>query len=88
MASSCTSSNHNGKNDSISYATAIYTDGSKMGGKVGAGVAIYKDKMLVRKCKYRLQNCCSNNQVEQIAILKTLEKLPTLAIQNRGRVAI
>jgi len=51
-------------------------------------VAIYKDKMLVRKCKYKLQNCCSNSQVEQIAILKTLEKLPTIAIQNSGRVAI
>jgi hypothetical protein len=39
-------------NDSISYATEIYTDGSKIGGKVGAGVAIYTDKTLVRQCKY------------------------------------
>jgi hypothetical protein len=37
--------------DLISYATPIYTDGSKIGGKVGAGVAIYTDKMLGRKCK-------------------------------------
>jgi len=50
--------------DSTSYATEIYTDGSKIGGKVGAGVAIYTEKMLVRQCKYRIQDCCSNNQVE------------------------
>ena len=52
--------------DLISYATQIYTDGSKIGGKVGVGVAIYMDKRLVRKCKYKLQDCCSNNQAEQI----------------------
>jgi hypothetical protein len=33
--------------DLISYATQIYTDGSEIGGKVGAaGVAIYTDKRL------------------------------------------
>ena len=74
--------------DSTSYATEIYIDGSKIGGKVGAGVAIYTDKMLVRQCKYRLQGCCSNNQAEQIAILKSLEQLPTLADQNNRKVTI
>jgi hypothetical protein len=48
--------------DSISYVTEIYTDGSKIGGKFGAGVAIYTDKTLVRQCKYKLQDFCSNNQ--------------------------
>ena len=60
------------------YPTEIYTDGSKVGGKVGAGVAIFSDKRLVRQCKYRLQTCCSNNQPEQVAILKSLEQLPYL----------
>jgi len=50
-------------------------DGSKVGGMVGAGVAMYSDKSLVRQCKYRLKNCRSNNQAEQIAILKSLEQL-------------
>ena len=72
----------------ISYATQIYTDGSKIGGKVGAGVAIYTDKRLVRKCKYKLQDYCSNNQVEQIGILKSLELLPTLEDHNTRTVAI
>jgi hypothetical protein len=48
--------------DSVSYATDIYRDCSKIGGKVRTGVAIYTDKTLVRQCKYKLQDCCSNNQ--------------------------
>jgi len=72
----------------ISYATQIYTDGSKIGGKVGAGVAIYVDERLVRKFKYKLQDYCSNNQAEQIAILKSLELLPTLEDYNTRTVAI
>ena len=58
------------------YPIEIYTDGSKDGGKVGAGVAIYSNKQLVTQGKYQLQSCCSNNQAEQIAILKALEQLP------------
>ena len=74
--------------DLISYATQIYSDGSKIGGKVGAGVAVYTDKMLLRKCKYKLQDCCSNNQAEQIVILKSLELLPTLEDHNTRTVEI
>jgi hypothetical protein len=61
-----------------SYPTEIYTDGSKVGGKVGAGVASYSDRRLVRQCKYTLQNCCSNNQAEQAVALKSVEQLPNL----------
>jgi ribonuclease HI len=46
------------------------------------------DKTLVRKCRYKLQDCCSNNQAEQIAILKSLELLPTLKDLNTRMVAI
>jgi ribonuclease HI len=87
MASSCSASNHNGKKRIASYRTEIYTDGSKVGGKVGAGIAIYSDKSLVRQCKYKPQNCCSNNQAEQVAILKSLEKLPNLEDQSSRIVA-
>jgi hypothetical protein len=64
--------------DSTPYSTEVYTDGSKIGGKVGAGAARYVDQVLKRQCKYKLQNCCSNNQAEQIAILKSLEELTSL----------
>jgi hypothetical protein len=74
--------------DLITYPTEIFTDGSKIGDNVGAGVAIYTDKRLVRKCKYRLQNHCSNNQVEQIAILKFSEQLLSPPDQTNGTVAI
>jgi len=60
------------------YPIEIYTDGSKDGGKVGAGVAIYSNMQLVTQGKYKLQSYCSNNQAEQIAILKALVQLPKL----------
>jgi len=68
--------------DSTPYSIEIYTDGSKIGGKVGAGAAIYEDQVLKKQCKYKLQNCCSNNQAEQIAILKSLEELTSLSDHN------
>jgi len=74
--------------DLITYPTEIFTDGSKIGDKVGAGVAIYTDKRLVRKCKYRLKKHCSNNQAEQITILKALEQLLSLPDQTNRTVAI
>jgi ribonuclease HI len=38
--------------------------------------------------KYKLQDCCSDNQAEQIAILKSLELLPTLGGHNPRTVVI
>jgi len=43
---------------------------------------------LERICKYRLRNHYSNNQAEQIAILKALEQLPSLPDQTNRNVAI
>ena len=74
--------------ESTPYSIEIYTDGSKIGGKVGAGAAVYVDQVLQRRCKYKLQNCCSNNQAEQIAILKSLEELTSLPDHNGQTVAI
>jgi ribonuclease HI len=68
------------------YPIEIYTDGSKDRGKVGAGVAIYSNKQPGKQCKYKLQNCCSNNQAEQTAILKAVEQLPKLD-DPTGRIA-
>jgi hypothetical protein len=66
----------------------IYMDGSKNGGKVGAGVALYVDKKLRRQCKYKLNSICSNNQAKQTAILKSLEELTTLSDYNEKKAAI
>jgi len=40
----------------------------------------------VKECKYKLYNCCSNNQAEQIGILKAVEQLPKL-VDPTGRIA-
>jgi ribonuclease HI len=46
------------------------------------------DQVLKRQCKYKLQNYCSNNRAEQLAILKSLEELTTLSDHNERRVTI
>ena len=60
----------------------IYTDGSKNEQGVGAGVAIFSGKELITKLKYKLDNRCSNNQAEQLAIAKALEALESTDIEE------
>ena len=62
----------------------IYTDGSKNEQGVGAGVAIFSGKELASKLKYKLDNRCSNNQAEQLAIAKALEALETTDIEENS----
>jgi ribonuclease HI len=66
------------------YPIEIYTDGSKD----GAGAAIYSNKQPVKPCKYKLHDCCSNNQAEQIAILKAPDQLPKLEDPTGRKAAI
>ena len=47
----------------------IYTDGSKSEKGVGEGIAIYMSGDLIKSLKYKLNNRCTNNQAEQLAIL-------------------
>ena len=50
----------------------IYTDGSKSEQGVGSGVAIFTGKILTEQLKFKLDNACTNNQAEQLAIVKAL----------------
>jgi ribonuclease HI len=50
----------------------VYTDGSKTGDTGVAGI-IFVNGKLVHQLKFKLHGHCSNNQAEQIAILKVLE---------------
>ena len=77
-----------GTQDATQYPIIIYTDGSKMGDKVGAGAAIYVDRELIKRCKYKLNNCCTHNQAEQLAILKVLEEISTIPDCKYRKAAI
>jgi ribonuclease HI len=61
----------------------VYTDSSKSEHWVGSGIAIFKDSKLIDTKKYRLNGRCSNNQAEQLAILKALENIQYLEINDR-----
>jgi len=50
-----------------------YTDGSKSDIGVRSGRAIFSENNIRATLKYRLHRRCSNNQAEQLAILKALE---------------
>jgi hypothetical protein len=51
----------------------VYTDGSKNELGVGSGVAIFVRNELKSQNNFKLDNSCSNNQAEQLAIAKALE---------------
>jgi ribonuclease HI len=72
------------------YTTEDYTDGSKTGYNVEAAEIIFVNGKMVHQLKFKLYGHCSNNQAEQIAILKILEKLEKLqdGQDNDKRVAI
>jgi ribonuclease HI len=58
----------------------IFTDGSKIGGKVGAAAVIIKDDIVLHQSKYRLHERCSKNQSEQVAVLKAMEQIQNLQL--------
>jgi ribonuclease HI len=51
----------------------VFTDGSKSEKGVSAGIAIYKLGDLIKSLKYKLNIKCTNNQAEQLAILKAVQ---------------
>ena len=55
------------------YTIEIYTDGSKSPSGVGSGIAIFVNKHLTLQLTYKLAEKCSNNQAEQLAIVKALD---------------
>ena len=57
-----------------------YIDGRKNEQGVGSGVVIFAGKELAAQIKLKLDSRCSNKQAEQIAIVKALEAIESLAI--------
>jgi len=62
----------------------IYTDGSRNELGVAAGMAMFSGNELVTAPKYRVDNRCSNNQAEQLAIAKALEALEKNDIEKNS----
>jgi ribonuclease HI len=63
-------------------AIQIYTDGSKSAQGVGAGIAIFIQNNLAHQRRFTLHNNCSNNQAEQLAIIKAMEIITELNIPD------
>jgi len=61
----------------------IYTDGSRNERGVGSGIFIFKDDKITDTHKYRLDGRCTNNQAEELAILKALENIQNLDTAER-----
>lgn len=53
----------------------VDTDGSKSTEGTGSGIAIFTSNNLIAQMKYKLNRKCTNNQAEQLAILKALKHL-------------
>jgi ribonuclease HI len=51
---------------------------------VGAAGIVFVNGKLVHQLKFRLHGHCTNNQAEQFAILKVLEKLEELQVGQNG----
>jgi hypothetical protein len=65
-------------------AIQIYTDGSKSGLGVGAGIAIFRTDIHIKSLKYKLNKRCTNNQEEQLAILGALEYTGNIKQRKNG----
>jgi len=55
-----------------------YTDGSKHNQGVGSSAAIFIGSEKVAQLKLKLDSRCSNNQAEQLAIVKALKAIELL----------
>ncbi|KAI5631121.1 reverse transcriptase (RNA-dependent DNA polymerase) domain-containing protein [Phthorimaea operculella] len=64
----------------------LYTDGSKIEGKVGAAVTVWKNQAEVQKMTMRLGNHCSVYQAELVAILRACTFLAEAKKDSTGAV--
>jgi len=65
------------------HSIYAYTDGSKNDIGVGSGIVIFSDNSLTTCLKYRLNERCSNNQAEQLAIIKALEYIQYMKVGEK-----
>jgi len=71
-------------NNEDNSTTQIFTDGRKSEQGVGAGIAVYRSGTHTKSLKYRLNTKCTNNQAEQLAILKSLEYIENILTTDKS----
>ena len=50
---------------------------------MGSGIAIFTGKVLTEQLKFKLADRCTNNQAEQLAIVKALEVIETQQVKAK-----
>jgi ribonuclease HI len=63
-------------------AIQIFTDSSKSTQGIGAGIAIFIQNKLAHQRRLTLHRNCSNNQAEQLAIVKAMETIKEIHIPD------
>jgi len=71
-------------NDEDNSRTQIFTNDSKSEQGVGAGIAVYRSGTHTKSLKYRLNKKSTNNQAEQLAILKSLEYIENIHTTDKS----
>jgi ribonuclease HI len=71
------------ENNKETSAIKIFTDESKSEQWVGAGVAIFRTGIHIKSLKFNLNKRCTNNQKEQLAILRALEYTENIQTEDK-----
>jgi len=71
------------ENKEETSAIQIFTEGSKSEQGVGAGIVIFRLGNLIKGLKYRLNKRCTNNQAEQLTILRALEHTENMQTEDK-----
>jgi ribonuclease HI len=70
------------QNEANEHTIQIFTGGIKNENGVGSGTAIHIQNKLTHQMKHKIHDECSNNQAEQMAIVKALQAIETTKINN------
>jgi len=70
------------ENNEETSTIQIFTDGSKSEQGVSAGVAVFRSGNHIKSLIYRLNKRCTNNQAEQLAIVRVLEYTENLRTED------
>jgi hypothetical protein len=70
------------ENNEAASFIQIFDDGNKSELGVGAGIAIFRLGNYLKSLQYRLNKRCTNTQAEQLAILRAIEFIENLQMED------